>query len=216
MTIGSNASASSPRQLRIKGPLLFVLILLAAILAIDLTRSVAGTNEAKPRPSNWAVKLDRPDLPNLYQVTTNLYRGAQPDARGMKELKAMGIHTVINLRSRHSDEDELLGTGLKQGRLHMEPWRANDDDVVNFLKLATNTNNVPVFVHCQRGADRTGLVCAMYRITVCGWTKEEAIRELKEGGFGFNPAWKNIVSYIEKVDVDKIKQRMGIGESLKR
>jgi protein tyrosine/serine phosphatase len=88
--------------------------------------------------------------------------------------------------------------------------------VVGFLKLATDTNNLPVFVHCQRGADRTGMVCAMYRITVCGWTKEEAIRELKDGGFGFNPAWKNIVRYIEKADVEKIRKKAGMVEPLKR
>jgi protein tyrosine/serine phosphatase len=134
----------------------------------------------------------------------------------MKELKTMGIKTVINLRGYHSDNDEVLGTGLKQGRLHMEPWHAADDDVVGFLKLATDTNNLPVFVHCQRGADRTGMVCAMYRITVCGWTKEEAIRELKDGGFGFNPAWKNIVRYIEKADIEKIKKKAGLVEPLKR
>ena len=189
---------------------------LALLLAVDLTRSVAGTSDGKARPADWAIKLDRPDLANFYQVTTNLYRGAQPNARGMKELKAMGIKTVVNLRGFHSDSDELSGTGLKQGRLHMEPWHVDDGDVVRFLKLATNTNNLPVFVHCQRGADRTGLMCAMYRITVCGWTKEEAIRELKDGGFGFNPAWKNIVRYLEKVDVEQVKKKAGFVEPLNR
>jgi protein tyrosine/serine phosphatase len=195
---------------------LILLISLATILAVDLMRSAAGTNDPQPRPATWAVKLRQTDLPNLYRVTTNLYRGAQPNGRGMKELKAMGIRTVINLRGYHSDNDEVLGTGMKQGRLHMEPWRADDADVVGFLKLATDTNNLPVFVHCQRGADRTGMVCAMYRITVCGWTKEEAIRELKDGGFGFNPAWKNIVRYIEKADIEKIKKKAGLVEPLKR
>jgi protein tyrosine/serine phosphatase len=195
---------------------LILLISLATILAVDLMRSAAGTNDPQPRPATWAVKLQQTDLPNLYRVTTNLYRGAQPNGRGMKELKAMGIRTVINLRGYHSDNDEVLGTGMKQGRLHMEPWRADDADVVGFLKLATDTNNLPVFVHCQRGADRTGMVCAMYRITVCGWTKEEAIRELKDGGFGFNPAWKNIVRYIEKADIEKIKKKAGLVEPLKR
>lgn len=195
---------------------LLILVSLATILAVDLMRSAAGTNDLQPRPATWAVKLQQTDLPNLYRVTTNLYRGAQPNGRGMKELKAMGIRTVINLRGYHSDNDEVLGTGLKQGRLHMEPWHADDADVVGFLKLATDTNNLPVFVHCQRGADRTGMVCAMYRITVCGWTKEEAIRELKDGGFGFNRGWKNIVRYIEKADIEKIKKEAGLVEPLKR
>jgi|WetSurMetagenome_2_1015567.scaffolds.fasta_scaffold541962_1 protein tyrosine/serine phosphatase len=162
------------------------------------------------RPTNWAVRLDRPGLPNFYRVTPHLYRGAQPTAQGMNELKAMGIKTVVNLRSFHSDDDELEGIGLKQGRLHMKPWHAEEEDVVSFLKLATDTNNFPVFVHCQRGADRTGMVCAMYRIVVCGWTRQEAIREMREGGFGFNSAWKNLVNYVEKADLEKIKRRAGL------
>ena len=48
----------------------------------------------------------------------------------------------------------------------MKPWHAEDEDVVAFLKIASNTNNLPVFVHCQRGADRTGMMCAMYRIVL--------------------------------------------------
>jgi protein tyrosine/serine phosphatase len=92
----------------------------------------------------------------------------------------------------------------------MEPWHANDDDVVQFLKIVADTNNLPVFVHCERGADRTGTMCAMYRIVFCGWTKPEAIREMKEGGFGFNPAWQNLVNYLEHADVEKLKQRAGL------
>ncbi|HLP78946.1 MAG TPA: tyrosine-protein phosphatase [Candidatus Paceibacterota bacterium] len=162
------------------------------------------------RPENWAIKLQRPGLPNLHQVTTNLYRGAQPTAEGMATLKSMGIKTVVNLRNFHSDTDELSGINVKAARLHMNPWHAEDEDVIQFLKIVSNTNNLPAFVHCQRGADRTGMMCAMYRITVCGWTREEAIRELRDGGFNFNTAWKNIIRYIENADVKKIKERAGL------
>jgi protein tyrosine/serine phosphatase len=79
--------------------------------------------------------------------------------------------------------------------------------VVTFLKIVADTNNLPVFVHCQRGADRTGMICAMYRVAVCGWTKEAAIQEMKEGGFAFNPGWENLVNYIEHADVEALKKR---------
>jgi protein tyrosine phosphatase (PTP) superfamily phosphohydrolase (DUF442 family) len=164
------------------------------------------------RPENWAIKLTRAGVPNCYQLTTNFYRGAQPSAKGMAELKAMGVKMVVNLRRFHSDDDEVLGTGLKQGRLHMEPWHAEDEDVIRFLKLASDTNNLPIFVHCQRGADRTGMICAMYRVVICGWTKEQAIEEMKEGGFNFNPAWQNLVRYVQHADVEKIKKRAGLAE----
>ena len=70
---------------------------------------------------------------------------------------------------------------------------------------------LPVFVHCRQGADRTGMMCAMYRIVVCGWTKPEAIDEMKNGGFDFNPVWDNLVSFIEKADVEKLEREAGIG-----
>ena len=95
----------------------------------------------------------------------------------------------------------------------MVPWHANRSDVVTFLKAATNTNNLPMFVHCQYGADRTGLMCAMYRVVVCDWTKEAAIAEMRDGGFNFNPAWKSLVGFIEKADVADYKRRVGIPEA---
>jgi protein tyrosine/serine phosphatase len=162
------------------------------------------------RPASWARPLILPGVTNFYEVTTNLYRGAQPTVAGMKELKAMGIKTVINLRSFHSDKDEVVDTGLKSIRFEVKPWHAEEEDVVGFLKAVTDTNNLPVFVHCQRGADRTGMMCAMYRIVVCGWTKPEAIEEMKQGGYRFSPVWKNLVAFIEKADIADIKRRAGI------
>jgi protein tyrosine/serine phosphatase len=99
---------------------------------------------------------------------------------------------------------------LKLARLHMKPWHAEDEDVVAFLKIVSNTNNLPVYVHCQRGADRTGMVCAMYRVVICGWTKDAAIQEMRDGGFHFYPGWKNLVDYIQNVDVEALKKRAGI------
>lgn len=195
--------------MKIRSPLLLTAI---ALLLGQCVPAFAGNDNTNSfaRPANWAVKLHQPGLPNLHQVTTNLYRGAQPTPEGMATLKTMGIKTVVSLRNFHSDTDELSGVTMKAARLHMNPWHVGDDDVIRFLKIASDTNNLPVFVHCQRGADRTGVMCAMYRITVCGWTKAEAIQEMRDGSFNFSPAWKNIIRYIENVDVKKIRERAGM------
>jgi len=166
------------------------------------------TSAATNRPANWAQPLTLPGVTNFYQVTTNLYRGAQPTAAGMAQLKAMDIKTVINLRSLHSDKDEVAGTGLQSIRFEEKSWHAEEEDVIGFLKAVTDTNNLPVFVHCQRGADRTGTMCAMYRIVVCGWSKADAIEEMKDGGYHFSPVWKNLVEFIEKADIADIKRRV--------
>jgi protein tyrosine/serine phosphatase len=186
------------------------LLALAVILQMSLVCSLGQTNAISTRSLTWAVKVDKPGLLNFYQVSTNFYRGAQPSTQGIAELRAIGIKTVLNLRSFHSDNNLLAGSGFKQARLHMKPWHAEDEDVVEFLKVVTNTNNLPVFVHCLHGSDRTGMVCAMYRVVVCGWTKEAAIEEMKQGGFNFNRNWKNLVRYIEQADVEKLKRRAGL------
>jgi protein tyrosine/serine phosphatase len=183
----------------------------AAILLLVATTAVPA-QEATNRPAGWAQKLEVAGIQNCYRVTTSLYRGAQPTAQGMTRLKAMGVKTVVNLRAWHSDKDKETGTGLKSVRFEMDPWRGDTEEVIQFLKVVTDTNNLPAFVHCKRGADRTGMMCAMYRIAVCGWTKPEAIAEMKKGGFGFNPVWQNLVRFVDKADVADIKRRAGLPE----
>jgi len=186
-------------------------ICLAGVALLLLMATVAvPAQESTNRPASWAQKNEVAGIQNCYRVTTNLYRGAQPTAKGMAQLKANGIKTVVNLRAWHSDKDKVAGTGLNSVRFEMEPWRGDEAEAIQFLKIVTDTNNLPAFVHCERGADRTGMMCAMYRITVCGWTKQEAIAEMKDGGFGFNPVWQELVTFVEKADIADIKHRAGL------
>lgn len=188
----------------------FKILLLATLCSI--VTGVASAQDTTNRLANWAQPAAVAGIRNCYEVTPNLYRGAQPTAEGMKQLPRLGIRTVISLRGLHSDKDKLAGTGLKSVRLKMEPWHCDEDAVVLFLKAATDTNNLPVFVHCERGADRTGTMCAMYRIVVCDWTREQALDEMKRGGFGLNPMWRNLVSFVETADIARIKRRVGLPE----
>jgi protein tyrosine/serine phosphatase len=124
----------------------------------------------------------------------------------MKNLKEIiGIKTVINLRAFNSDADEVRGIGLLNEELSVNTWHLEDEDVVRVLKLIRNKENGPFLIHCLHGADRTGLMSAMYRIVEQDWTKDEAIQEMVGGGYGFHPTWSNIIKYIRDVDVKKIK-----------
>jgi protein tyrosine phosphatase (PTP) superfamily phosphohydrolase (DUF442 family) len=182
----------------------------AALVTLLSTAIAVAAQDSTNRPANWAQKIEVAGVQNCFEVTTNLYRGAQPTAEGMVHLKAMGIKTVVNLRAWHSDKDKVAGTGLKSVWFETEPWHGDEEDVVRFLKAVTDTNNLPAFVHCERGADRTGVMCAMYRVVVCGWTKPEAIAEMENGGFGFNPVWHDLVIFVEKADVNKIMREAGL------
>lgn len=184
------------------------------LVGIDLWDLARGKTPpalpASQRPANWATPLQRPGLPNLYRVSSGLFRGAQPTTEGMRELEKLGVRTVVNLRSFHSDADEIGGTGLAGEHIYMKPWHPEDEDVVHFLRIVTDPNRLPVFVHCQHGVDRTGTMCAMYRVVVEGWSRDDAIREMTEGGFGFHEGWQNLVEYIRTADIDRLRRETSV------
>ena len=158
------------------------------------------------RPEKWAQPVPGTSVKNLNRVTPQLYRSAQPDAAGMRELEKLGVRTVIDLRDLNDDQDEARGTKLRLRRVKMDAWHIEDEDVVRVLAMLRRRKDGPFLVHCHHGADRTGVVCAMFRLVEQRWSREDAIRELKDGGFGFHKAWVNIPRYLEKVDIEKIRR----------
>lgn len=129
----------------------------------------------------------------------------------MRELEKMGIKTVICLRSGHSDQEELSGTKLSIEHIPMKTWSPSREDVVRVLKTLTDKKRGPVFLHCQHGADRTGVMCATYRVVVCDWTKAEAIKEMTEGGFGYHSIWINLIGFVNNLDVESLRKEAGVG-----
>ncbi len=155
----------------------------------------------------WAEPMEAPGLPNLHRVSDDLYRGAQPTAEGIEQLEKLGVKTIVNLQSSESDRKILGDTGLAYEHIPMTAWRPSDQSVIRFLQIVGDEKNLPVFVHCRRGADRTGMVVAIYRIAVQGWSKDEAITEMTQGGFAFNSGWQNLIRYIRDLDIEEIKRQ---------
>jgi hypothetical protein len=56
-------------------------------------------------------------------------------------------------------------------------------------------------------------MAAIYRMTVQGWKKEDAIKEMTEGGFGYHAVWVNLIRYIKKLDVDALRKKAGFLKS---
>jgi len=159
--------------------------------------------QAADRNPEWAVPVASAGVPNLFRVTPEIYRSAQPEAADMKALEQMGIRTVISLRAFHGDRDKARGTKLALIAIPINTWDIDDKEVVLALRALREAQK-PVLVHCQHGADRTGLIMAMYRMTEQGWSREQALDELQNGGYGFHPMWVNIIQYLRRVDVERI------------
>ena len=152
------------------------------------------------------MRLD--GVPNLHRITPLLYRSAQPSTAGMAKLETLGVRTVINLRGFHSDRKRVQGTGLQLVEFEIKTWAADIDDIVDVLRLLRDEKRGPFLVHCQHGADRTGLMIAMYRIVEQGWDKRDAIREMVHGGYGHHAIWRNLTRTIERADVERIRARL--------
>ena len=186
---------------------------LSLIHLLFLLHSAAVAEDAKPteeRPATWATPLALAGAPNLHRVDDTLYRSAQPTAEGMQNLRKQGVTTVVNLRSFSSDRDEIGSTGLAYEHLYMKAWHPERKEAVRFLQIVTDPKRTPVLVHCHHGSDRTGAMVALYRIAVQGWTKEDAVREMTEGGYGFHPVWVNLPEWITQLDVDAVRREAGI------
>jgi protein tyrosine phosphatase (PTP) superfamily phosphohydrolase (DUF442 family) len=114
------------------------------------------------------------------------YRSAQLSRDELaKQVRANGIKSIVNLRGAHPGqlwyEDE-IAVSRAAGVVHYDyPLSAHraltpvqTRDIVEILRTA----QMPILVHCQSGADRSGLVAALYQSAIRHQPPREAAREL--------------------------------------
>ena len=76
---------------------------------------------ATPAP---AARVKLTGLPYFGTVSTQLYRGAQPEDSGFAELKKLGIGIVVNLRHEPDEIARERGLVEQQGMQYVSiPWR---------------------------------------------------------------------------------------------
>jgi tyrosine-protein phosphatase SIW14 len=179
---------------------------------------IAGCSSPKKvivdRPSGWAQKIEIEKLSNFYKIDEHVYRSEQPNSVEMKALSDYGIKSILNLRGIHNDNREAKGTVLTLHHLPINTWRMSYEDLVKSVAILQTTDK-PVLIHCIHGSDRTGCVVAAYRMIHYGWTKEEAIKELVEGGYGYHEKWfPNIIELVNSLDVQKLKNDVQVASGL--
>ena len=83
----------------------------------------------------------------------------------------------------------------------------NEEQLIEALRIIKN-RKAPIVIHCHHGSDRTGAVCALYRVVFQNVSKEDAIHEMTEGGFGFHRIYKNIIRRIKEADIEQIRRKV--------
>jgi protein tyrosine phosphatase (PTP) superfamily phosphohydrolase (DUF442 family) len=107
---------------------------------------------------------------NLHTVITGqVYRGAQPTPELVEELaKNYGVRTIINLRgcglpnAWYAKETEAVQRlGLNQEDICFSALRLPSSMELRRLVDVLDKAQYPIYLHCRRGADRTGLASAI-------------------------------------------------------
>ena len=157
------------------------------------------------RNPDWATPVDAKYAFNLYMVDSGIYRCAQPDKAAFAELKRLGIGEAVNLRYFNFDGKPASAASITVHHVKMLAGKGDWDKLVKTLQIIKNRQG-SIVIHCKHGADRTGLVLALYRIVFQEWSREDAIDELKNGGYNFHAVYSNIPEFIGNVEIEALKK----------
>ena len=163
---------SNPRNIFTK-----ISVTVAIVLAIG-TAAVAKRH-SDPAFSNIHIR-------NFGKMDDRFYRGAQPDESDYKDLKGLGVKTVIDLQDHPTNYEkrDVEALGMRYVNLPMSdssyPKQASVDA---FLKLINDPSTGVMFVHCAGGRHRTGVMGAVYRFNVNHWNLDQAYTEMKDYDF---------------------------------
>lgn len=151
-----------------------------------------------------ALLAQDPGLPNFKIVNEHILRGGQPSDDGFKKLAERGVKTIVDLRwtDEHSiphEKQVVEADGMNFISVPMKGLSAPTlEQMSKVLGVLENSNSWPVFIHCRRGADRTGTVLACYRISHDHWENQKALEEAKAYGLSaFERAMRSFIQHFQ-------------------
>jgi protein tyrosine phosphatase (PTP) superfamily phosphohydrolase (DUF442 family) len=176
-----------------------------AIASMPYRRIVAVLVIAAVAACGQSPRLLHPTDPatDFYEVSPGIYRGGRLDEAGVKRLGKLGIKTILNLESDKqavaTERAWAKATSITQISSPMSGgWTPNDRQVDELLATLADPAKHPIYVHCKKGMDRTGVIVALHRVFNENWTPKAAARE--RDAIGFN-GWLLLLDryYLRKV-----------------
>jgi tyrosine-protein phosphatase SIW14 len=171
------------------GLVLCGILLLAASLCAQ-----SSTSPSTPVvPHTYGERLKLPGVHNAGKISDSLYRGAQPHAESLQQLKDLGITTIVDLRGEDRERvtwerKQAESLGIRFVNIPISGWSPpTNEQLAEFLSLFHGSPQQKIFVHCRLGEDRTGVFTAVYRMAIEKWPAKEAMKEMYF--FGFNGFW---------------------------
>ena len=174
----------------------------AVVLVLAIATGVAAKRHSDPAFSNIKIR-------NFGQMDDRFYRGAQPEESDYKDLKALGVKTVIDLTDspKSYERRDVEALGMRYVSIPMSDSSYPKDEQINaFLKLVNDPSTGTFFVHCAGGRHRTGVLGAVYRFNVNHWNFDQAYAEMKDYDFytkfGHGDLKKYVEDYAQKMQTN--------------
>lgn len=163
-----------------------------ALVILSLIAACSGQPPRLVHPSDPAR--------DFYVVSPGIYRGGRLDQAGVFRLKGLGVKTILNLEN---DNNEVAlesvwakSAGVTQISMPLSGFfYPEDEDVQKILQVLADPSKRPIYVHCKKGMDRTGIVIALHRVYNEGWTLARA--EAERDALGFNPWLTRLDNYFD-------------------
>jgi protein tyrosine phosphatase (PTP) superfamily phosphohydrolase (DUF442 family) len=198
--------SSTKRNYRSALLAVFTLVFASSITAFaqqPAETAAATENTATTAPAN----VSDVTIKNFGRMDDRFFRGAQPKEKQYKELAALGIKTIIDLRDDPEEYEKREVESLGMRYVHM-PMIAKKypkaETVEDFLKLVDDPSTGKFFVHCAGGRHRTGVMGAVYRFNRYKWNFDQVYSEMKKYDFytrwGHGDFKKFVEDYAENLE----------------
>jgi protein tyrosine/serine phosphatase len=162
--------------------------LVLAFVAVSLAKT-----HSDPAFSNIHIR-------NFGKMDARFYRGAQPDESDYKDLKALGVKTVIDLQDHPTNYErrDVEALGMRYVNIPMsDSSYPKEESISAFIKLVNDPSTGVFFAHCAGGRHRTGVVGAIYRFNVNHWNYDQAYAEMKDYDFYTRFGHGDLKTYVE-------------------
>lgn len=135
------------------------------------------------------------------------YRSAQLSPQELRaRAERHGLVSIINLRGARPGEDwydEELQVVEELNLEHVDvEWTVRAiptrRELLRFLDAVADLPR-PALVHCQAGADRTGLASALYGMIELGWDRNEALSQLTVRTYHVADRWPAMTYFVREV-----------------
>lgn len=159
------------------------------LLTLAVLAACGSATSPLDAPSEGDAAFEGQNLaPAIELVEPGLYRGHRPDTATLQQLKSLGVRTILDLEDTQSavkpESAVVRSLGMTFISTPMSGFWAPSDATVNQAEaVLADKSRRPLFVHCQHGEDRTGLIVGLYRVQTEHWTPAAAYREMLAKGF---------------------------------